>query len=91
MIYKFCCNSNTGGQKKNIPFRRQRMEIDTMVPPSGPADTSASKVDDPYVADLLQVADKKIEELKESCDIMKEEKSGYEEKMKLLQKQVCDS
>ncbi|KAK3100318.1 hypothetical protein FSP39_018085 [Pinctada imbricata] len=53
-----------GGKKKSIPFRRQRMEIDTAVPPfEGPSRISVPPPDDPYVADLLQVADSRIAEL----------------------------
>lgn len=46
-----------GGRKKNIPFRRQRMQIDQLVPPSGVSAYPVPQPEDPYIADLLQVAD----------------------------------
>lgn len=46
-----------GGRKRNIPFRRQRMQIDQPVPPSGVDAYPVPQPDDPYIADLLQVAD----------------------------------
>lgn len=52
-----------GGKKKTIPFRRQRMEIDCTVPPADNYLAKPRLADDPYVADLLQVADSRIAEL----------------------------
>lgn len=52
-----------GGKKRSIPFRRQRMQIDELLPPGGPAPPSVAQPDDPYIADLLQVADDRIQEL----------------------------
>ncbi|KAI3369003.1 hypothetical protein L3Q82_025978, partial [Scortum barcoo] len=58
-----------GGKKRSIPFRRQRMQIDELVPPSSTSAYPVSLPDDPYVADLLQLADERIHELQE--DIVK--------------------
>ncbi|XP_056620365.1 centrosomal protein of 135 kDa isoform X2 [Triplophysa dalaica] len=52
-----------GGKKRSIPFRRQRMQTDELLPPSGPAPSSVAQPVDPYIADLLQVADDRIQEL----------------------------
>lgn len=46
-----------GGKKRSIPFRRQRMQIDELVPPSSTSAYPVLQPDDPYVADLLQLAD----------------------------------
>ncbi|MGH0162669.1 UNVERIFIED_CONTAM: hypothetical protein FKN15_043051 [Acipenser sinensis] len=46
-----------GGKKITIPFRRQRMQIDQTIPPSFVASMPVPRPDDPYVVDLLQVAD----------------------------------
>lgn len=56
------CNSYStlafsGGKKRNIPFRRQRMQIDQPVPPSAVSAYPVPQPEDPYIADLLQVAD----------------------------------
>ena len=45
----------SGGRKKKIPFRRQRMEIDQAVPENPGFGFKIPPPDDPYVADLLQV------------------------------------
>lgn len=58
-----------GGKKRSIPFRRQRMQIDELIlPASGPTQPVAQP-DDPYIADLLQVADDRITELQQ--DVIK--------------------
>ncbi|KAM3619121.1 uncharacterized protein V6R79_003302 [Siganus canaliculatus] len=54
-----------GGKKRSIPFRRQRMQIDELIPASSTAAYPVSQPDDPYVADLLQLADGRIHELQE--------------------------
>ncbi len=53
----FLSHALTGGKKRSIPFRRQRMQIDELVPPSAISAYPVSQPDDPYVADLLQLAD----------------------------------
>ncbi|XP_064440591.1 centrosomal protein of 135 kDa isoform X4 [Mirounga angustirostris] len=52
-----------GGKKRSIAFRRQRMQIDEPVPPSEVSSYPVPQPDDPYIADLLQVADNRIQEL----------------------------
>ncbi|XP_007259577.3 centrosomal protein of 135 kDa isoform X1 [Astyanax mexicanus] len=55
-----------GGKKRPIPFRRQRMQIDDLLPPSlGPTPPAVAQPDDPYITDLLQVADDRIQELQQ--------------------------
>ncbi|KAB0339751.1 hypothetical protein FD754_023687 [Muntiacus muntjak] len=46
-----------GGKKRNIAFRSQRMQIDEPVPPSEISSYPVPQPDDPYIADLLHVAD----------------------------------
>ncbi|XP_053710222.1 centrosomal protein of 135 kDa [Synchiropus splendidus] len=58
-----------GGKKHSIPFRRQRMQIDELVPPPSTSSYPVSQPDNPYVADLLLLADGRIVELQE--DILK--------------------
>ena len=53
-----------GGRKKHIPTRRQRMDIKSTLAASDRASKSSPSLShDPYVADLLNVADARIEEL----------------------------
>nr|ANN83882.1 Cep135 [Patiria miniata] len=85
-----------GGRKRHIPFRRQRMDIDCTVPadydpyPSplaekrGVLDTS----DDPYVADLVKVADNRAESLRREAEQLSAEKERNEKAIKRLTKQV---
>lgn len=78
-----------GGKKKSIPFRRQRMEIDCAVPPSeGPMKNAFIAADDPYVADLLQVADSKIAELEKKVNMVCDEKEVLDRKLKSFKQQV---
>ena len=79
-----------GGRKKNIPFRRQRMEIDSTIPSAEPVHPPITVADDPYVADLLKVADDKIAELSRDNDTLKQEVTGKTEKSNILKKQVSD-
>ncbi|XP_030628630.1 centrosomal protein of 135 kDa [Chanos chanos] len=61
-----------GGKKRSIPFRRQRMQIDELLPPShGPAPPAVPQPDEPYIADLLQVADDRIQELQQEVTRLK--------------------
>lgn len=85
----FLTSLNLGGKKKSIPFRRQRMEIDCAVPPpDGPIRQAFAAADDPYVADLLQVADSKIAELEKKVNIVCDEKEVLDRKLKSFKQQV---
>ncbi|XP_013391946.1 centrosomal protein of 135 kDa [Lingula anatina] len=78
-----------GGKKKTIPFRRQRMEIDSTLPPAErPQVPPGSQVEDPFVADLLQLADKKIEEMTGEVKKYKDLNEIAEGKIKNLRTQV---
>lgn len=80
-----------GGRKKQIAFRRQRMEIDSLLPPSTSSSTLPSPSPlkpDPYMVDLLQVADGKIAELQATTRELQNEKRKLEEAVQSLKKQV---
>ena len=78
-----------GGRKKNIPFRRQRMDLESTLPPSvhSFSDTFLS-ASDPYVADLLSIADSRVEELKINIEDLKSIKKKLERKSTSYKKQV---
>ncbi|KAL8621049.1 hypothetical protein ACOMHN_040574 [Nucella lapillus] len=78
-----------GGHKKSIPFRRQRMEIDTTIPDSymSPA-FRVPAPEDPYVADLLQVADTKIAQLEKEVARVQDEKEVMDRKLQTFRQQV---
>lgn len=77
-----------GGKKRTIPFRRQRMQIDQTIPPSFVSSMPVPQPDDPYVADLLQVADNRIQELQQEVTKLKNELERSEGGIRHLNKQV---
>ncbi|XP_012677322.2 centrosomal protein of 135 kDa isoform X1 [Clupea harengus] len=78
-----------GGKKRNIPFRRQRMQIDELLPPSsGPAVAVVPQPDDPYIADLLQVADDRIQELQQDVTKLQVDLERMQAGIKHLNTQV---
>ncbi|XP_025942215.1 centrosomal protein of 135 kDa isoform X4 [Apteryx rowi] len=77
-----------GGRKRSIPFRRQRMQIDQPVPPSGVRAYPVPQPEDPYIADLLQVADNRIHELQSEVTELQEKLEISERGMKNYSKQV---
>ncbi|XP_017600126.1 PREDICTED: centrosomal protein of 135 kDa isoform X3 [Corvus brachyrhynchos] len=77
-----------GGRKKSIPFRRQRMQIDQLVPPSSVSAYPVPQPEDPYIADLLQVADNRIQELQSEVAELQEKLETSECGMKNYSKQV---
>ncbi|KAK2568024.1 Centrosomal protein of 135 kDa [Acropora cervicornis] len=77
-----------GGRRKQIPLRRQRMDIESTVSPARDLLGEKEDLQDPYVADLLSVADTKIEELQEQISSLEAEKSSTERRNKSLRKQV---
>ncbi|XP_071288440.1 centrosomal protein of 135 kDa isoform X2 [Agelaius tricolor] len=77
-----------GGRRKSIPFRRQRMQIDQLVPPSGVSAYPVPQPEHPYIADLLQVADNRIQELQSEVTELQEKLETSESGMKNYSKQV---
>ncbi|XP_028932847.1 centrosomal protein of 135 kDa isoform X2 [Ornithorhynchus anatinus] len=77
-----------GGKKRPIAFRRQRMHIDQPVPPSGLSAYPIPQPSDPYVADLLQVADNRIHELQQEVSQLQEKLAASENGAKHYEKQI---
>ncbi|NWI66888.1 CP135 protein, partial [Todus mexicanus] len=84
-----------GGRKRSIPFRRQRMQIDQPVPPSGVSAYPVPQPEDPYIADLLQVADNRIHELQSEVTELQEklkvslhEMKNYSNQVELRDKEI---
>lgn len=79
----------TGGKKKHVPFRRQRLLLDSTLPQS--EISSAPSVvprDDPFVADLLKVADSRIAELEQQLELTKDRNLAVEGKVSTFTRQV---
>ncbi|CAI8057878.1 Centrosomal protein of 135 kDa [Geodia barretti] len=84
-----------GGKKRQVPLRRQRMEVDSLLHPSsathmdgGSEKPARRHSPDPYVADLLQVADKRIAQLQVSLETADREKEELQQVLQGLRQQV---
>ncbi|XP_029401174.1 centrosomal protein of 135 kDa isoform X1 [Mus pahari] len=77
-----------GGRKRNIAFRRQRMQIDEPAPPSEVSSYPVPQPEDPYIADLLQVADNRIQELQEEVQQLQEKLAQMEKGVQDYSKQI---
>ncbi|XP_067891129.1 centrosomal protein of 135 kDa isoform X2 [Heterodontus francisci] len=77
-----------GGRKRTIPFRRQRMQIDQPIPPSGIASAPQIHTEDPYFMDLLSVADNRILDLQSTVDELKNELEKSDRGMRKFRRQV---
>ncbi|XP_048220331.1 centrosomal protein of 135 kDa [Perognathus longimembris pacificus] len=77
-----------GGKKRSIAFRRQRMQIDEPVPPSEVSSYPVPQPDDPYIADLLEVADNRIQELQEEVQQLQNKLAVMESGVKDYGKQI---
>uniref|UniRef100_UPI00398F6C8A centrosomal protein of 135 kDa n=1 Tax=Pristiophorus japonicus TaxID=55135 RepID=UPI00398F6C8A len=77
-----------GGRKRSIPFRRQRMQIDQPIPPSGIASAPQIHTKDPYFLDLLNVADDRILDLQKTVENLKDELDKSDRGMRKFRRQV---
>jgi len=83
-----------GGRKKKIPSRRQRMDVESLLPeshlvPSGDASILRPVAEpDPYVADLLKMADLRISQLQNSVASSEQSNKEAERRIASLKKQV---
>ncbi|XP_074492178.1 centrosomal protein of 135 kDa isoform X2 [Sebastes fasciatus] len=77
-----------GGKKRSIPFRRQRMQIDELIPSSSTSAYPVLQPDDPYISDLLQLADGRIHKLQEDIIKVKLDLENAQEFIKHLNTQV---
>lgn len=81
--------SSIGGKKKHVPFRRQRLVLDATLPQSETASLPVVPVrDDPFVADLLRVADNRIGELEQQLEKVSDKNVALEGKMATYTRQV---
>ena len=83
-----------GGRKKQIPLRRQRMELDHVLPANSaprsatPLPGAGADPPDPYIADLLQLADQRMAELQSRAEAGASERGRLERALQGLRKQV---
>ncbi|XP_061895395.1 centrosomal protein of 135 kDa-like isoform X2 [Entelurus aequoreus] len=79
-----------GGKKRSIPFRRPRMQTDELIPPPATSAYPVPQPGDPYTADLLQLADKRILELEEEVTKIHYALEDSHECIQLLNTQVSE-
>lgn len=83
-----------GGRKKKIPSRRQRMDVESLLPEThlvASGDASILKPvtePDPYVADLLKMADLRISQLQNSVASLEQGGEEAERRIASLRKQI---
>ena len=82
-----------GGRKRTLPYRRQRMEMDSVLPASSSGSTkkaprSGSSGARSQLVDILKMAEDKMEELQLALDSVRKEKRELQESVKELKKQV---
>ncbi|XP_061635575.1 centrosomal protein of 135 kDa [Phyllopteryx taeniolatus] len=77
-----------GGKKRSIAFRRQRLQIDELIPPPETSGYPVAQPDDPYIADLLQLADNRILELQDEITKVQSELDNTHECIQLLNTQI---
>ncbi|XP_065781260.1 centrosomal protein of 135 kDa-like [Muntiacus reevesi] len=76
------------GKKRNIAFRRQRVQIDEPVPPSEISSYPVPQPDGPYIADLLHVADDRIQEVQQEVCQLQEKLAVMESGLRDYNKQI---
>ncbi|CAF4383321.1 unnamed protein product, partial [Rotaria sp. Silwood2] len=81
-----------GGNKHTIPFRRQRLDIDEMLPESSSSQRTIAQqlpyVDDPYIIDIVKVTEDRVAELELELQQQKKYTDEVETKMANLKYQV---
>ena len=83
-----------GGRKRNVPFHRQRMEIDCTLPAGNSIPRHTIKgstslpVPELYVVDLVKVADDSVAKLKDEITVREKEKANLLDSVEDLKKQV---
>lgn len=81
-----------GGNKHTIPYRRQRLDIDEMLPESSSTQRTLSQqlpyVNDPYIIDIVKVTEDRIAELEIELQQQKKYTDEIETNMANLKYQV---
>lgn len=80
---------NQGDNKQTISsFRRQRLDIDNMLPKSSMS-TAQNQETDPYIMDMIKLADERIEQLQLELNNLKQTNEIIERKNSNFKIQVC--
>ena len=74
--------------KQNVSFRRQRLDIDNMLPPAVKNLWNTPDINDPYIIDMIKLADERITQLQSELNEMIKSKEAIETKSTNLKSQV---
>lgn len=77
-----------GGRKKQIPSRRQRMELDATLPAPTEAPGVSMTPSDPFFADMMNVADQRMEQLQQQVMRLEESERASSRAIQSLRRQV---
>ena len=92
IIFFFRNLTYLGGNKHTIPFRRQRLDIDEMLPESALSQRTLAQqlpyVNDPYIIDIVKVTEDRVAELELELQQQKQYRDEIETKMANLKYQV---
>ncbi len=80
-----------GGNKQTISFRRQRLDIDCMLPESSVNSANSNHLalsSDPYIIDMVKLADDRISQLQHDLDNLKQSHEISETKVSNFKNQV---
>lgn len=69
--------------KQAISFRRQRLDIDCMLPPPSPTPSSQHSSNDPYIIDMIKLADERLSQLQADLD-------NFKQSNEILENKVCN-
>ncbi len=77
------------GAKQSISFRRQRLDIDCMLPPAAAQPGArVPRADDPYTIDMIKLADERLGQLQMELDECRQTKEILESKLANFKVQV---
>ena len=99
---RHCTNRLISNKDISFSFRRQRLDADSLLPPPVATNLNSSatisaanhrpnvEVKDPYIIDVVKIADERIQELEALLNQSKQSGEIWEKKCSNLKYQVCD-
>ena len=92
VVDQFAISARIGGNKHTIPFRRQRLDIDEMLPESSSSHRLHAQqlpyVNDPYIIDIVKVTEDRVADLEMQLQEHKRHADELETNMLNLKYQV---
>ena len=82
--------SSQDATKQPFTFRRQRLDIDCMLPAPSPAINAAPSANDPYVIDMIKLADERMAQMLAELEASKQAQEMLENKVASFKIQVSN-